>query len=315
MRNHSPLVSIGLPTYNRGAILAITLNNLLSQSYTNFELLVSDNASSDQTAEICQRYAKKDARIHYFRQKNNIGMYNNFNFVLKKAKGKYFMWATDDDRWDKNFIKALLMLLEKHPDTVVATSNYKLFNDQIKIKTKFTYPEILPIPQSIEQFIDKAILITYGLVKTTALKKTGGFFIYPLPIPDGIGEHVSILRLLLLGKVAFNQKILLYKRDSGITLGRYKILKNDPFSVQIRQRIRRYCKFWILYLYDLYFMLNAVIRSQLSGGQKITVAIIALRLFVKNNVLYMIDLICGFGYFFVGCGKVLKHKIAAAVSG
>src|SRR5581483_12411158 len=106
MKNTDPLVSIGLPVYN-GKHLREALNSLQSQTYKNIEIIISDNASTDSTAKICRTYLR-DSRIKYIRQKANIGAAKNFNFVLSKAKGEYFMWAAGDDVWNENYIKLLM---------------------------------------------------------------------------------------------------------------------------------------------------------------------------------------------------------------
>jgi glycosyltransferase involved in cell wall biosynthesis len=95
-----PKVSIGLPVYNGELFLKTAIDSLLNQSYSNFELIISDNNSTDSTQRICQEYAKNDDRIRYIKQEKNIGPYPNFYFVLSQSKGKYFMWAAADDFWD-----------------------------------------------------------------------------------------------------------------------------------------------------------------------------------------------------------------------
>lgn len=103
-----PLVSIGLPTYNRVSYLKEALDSLLGQTHRRIEVIISDNASQDATERVCREYAKRDARIRYYRQSKNAGEINNFNFVLQHAQGEYFMWAADDDLWDAQFVEKLL---------------------------------------------------------------------------------------------------------------------------------------------------------------------------------------------------------------
>ena len=93
-------ISIGFPVYNGELFLKKALDSLLNQTYSNFELIISDNNSTDSTQRICQEYAKNDDRIRYIKQEKNIGPYPNFYFVLSQSKGKYFMWAAADDFWD-----------------------------------------------------------------------------------------------------------------------------------------------------------------------------------------------------------------------
>jgi glycosyltransferase involved in cell wall biosynthesis len=104
-----PLVSVGIPTFNRPEGLRRTLRLICGQTYRNLEVLVSDNASPGmKTQEIAQEFATADQRIKYFRQPANIGPIANFRFVLEKASGEYFMWAADDDEWDAKFIETCL---------------------------------------------------------------------------------------------------------------------------------------------------------------------------------------------------------------
>lgn len=105
-----PKITIGMPVYNGESFISEALESLLAQTYTNYELIISDNASTDQTEVICKGYAIKDARIRYVRQHRNGGSLMNFKFVLDKATTEYFMWAAADDVWEKNWIESLLPL-------------------------------------------------------------------------------------------------------------------------------------------------------------------------------------------------------------
>ena len=128
--NDAPLVSIGLPVFNGEKFLQQALGSLLAQSFSNFELIISDNASTDKTEKICGKYATQDARIRYIRQSDNIGALENFNFVLDVAKGKYFMWAAVDDQWDSNFIQILLEKLQERPKAIGAFCPYQWINEE-----------------------------------------------------------------------------------------------------------------------------------------------------------------------------------------
>ena len=112
--NHIPAVSIGMPVYNGENYIREALDSLLIQSFTNFELIISDNSSTDNTQEICQTYATKDSRIKYIRQQKNIGVALNFEFVLNMAQAEYFTWAASDDFWSENWIELLYNIASKH---------------------------------------------------------------------------------------------------------------------------------------------------------------------------------------------------------
>ncbi len=100
--NVAPRLSIGLPVYNGETYLIESLDSLFSQSYEDFELIISDNASTDGTADICRRYAKQDPRIHFIRQSRNIGLAPNHNFVFQEARGELFKWASHDDLYARD---------------------------------------------------------------------------------------------------------------------------------------------------------------------------------------------------------------------
>ena len=122
LNDEKPLVSIGLPVFNGAKRIAVTIEGLLDQTYKNFELIISDNGSTDETEKICRHFAAQDRRIKYFRQSQNIGATLNFKFVLEQAKGKYFFWAACDDARSPDFVEVNVAFLEAHPDYCASTS-------------------------------------------------------------------------------------------------------------------------------------------------------------------------------------------------
>lgn len=124
--NHTPRVSIGLPVFNGHKTLRKALDCLLAQEYTDFELIISDNASTDSTGEICLEYSAYDTRVRYIRQAHNLGSSENFNLVLQAAQGEYFMWAAADDQWSTDFVGLLLKSLEKNQAAIGAFCPYQL---------------------------------------------------------------------------------------------------------------------------------------------------------------------------------------------
>ena len=122
MTSQSPLVSIGMPVFNSEKTIVKALDSLLAQEYPNFEIIISDNASSDKTAEICKGYAQKDHRVKLHLNEKNLGINANFKIVCEKAAGKYFMWAAGDDFWETEFVAVLARELESDPRLGVALS-------------------------------------------------------------------------------------------------------------------------------------------------------------------------------------------------
>ncbi len=115
-------MTVGMPIYNAQATIEAVLEALLNQTVRNFELIISDNASTDKTREICEKYAATDDRIRYVRQANNIGAEANFNFVLSQSAHKYFMWAAADDIRSLDFLEYNIAFLENNPEYVASTS-------------------------------------------------------------------------------------------------------------------------------------------------------------------------------------------------
>ena len=131
-----PIVSIGMPVYNGEKYIYDALNSLQAQTFTDFELIISDNASTDRTRQICQEYALRDKRIIYLRQNDNIGAAANFQFVLDSARSSTFMWAAYDDKWTKNYLMdAMALLGEENIDFVFPT--FSVRSIKLNIEKKF----------------------------------------------------------------------------------------------------------------------------------------------------------------------------------
>jgi glycosyltransferase involved in cell wall biosynthesis len=118
MENNHNLVSIGMPIYNEERYLSQTLDSLLLQDYSNFELIISDNASDDATRDICIEYAARDKRIRYYRNDKNLGSIKNFNRVFELCNGEYFMWASGHDIWYPSYISRCLEVLSRDSSVV-----------------------------------------------------------------------------------------------------------------------------------------------------------------------------------------------------
>jgi len=139
----TPKVSIGVPVYNGQNFIRARLNSILNQSFTDFEVIISDNNSTDSTLKICEEYAKKDKRIRLTKQEKNIGLFWNYKFVLDNSLGNYFVIANVDDLWEKDFLLKNFEILESHPKIVVSMGKiirYGSFDtfDEKKSDTFFT---------------------------------------------------------------------------------------------------------------------------------------------------------------------------------
>lgn len=123
-----PTVSIGMPTYNCEPYIAQSLESLLGQTYTDFELVISDNCSTDDTEGVCRKYARLDSRIRYIRRTENIGGPGNFRYVFSQCSGKYHKWSTADDYWDKTFVAKSVAVLDADPTVVLCYPKTRLID-------------------------------------------------------------------------------------------------------------------------------------------------------------------------------------------
>lgn len=121
-----PRVTIGVPVYNSANLLEDCLQNLAAQTFRDFKVIILDNASTDGTAAIAERFAARDHRFFYRRQVQNVGALRNFSDVLAIADTPYFMWRADDDTADVNFVEEMVRLLDANPNAALAVGRVEL---------------------------------------------------------------------------------------------------------------------------------------------------------------------------------------------
>lgn len=131
----TPLVTVGIPTYNRATFVARAIESVLSQDYPHLEILISDNCSTDSTPNVCQGFADRNPRIRFLRQARNVGATRNFVDLLEHATGDYFMWLGDDDYVDRNYITTALRHLVGDPTVALAGGVAKYYRSGHLIDT------------------------------------------------------------------------------------------------------------------------------------------------------------------------------------
>jgi glycosyltransferase involved in cell wall biosynthesis len=131
MSTVKPLVSIGIPTYNRPLGLSRILHEIINQTYCDIEIIVSDNYSAGcETENIVREIMQKDTRIQYFKQAQNIGSFNNYKFLLEKAKGEYFMWVCDDDFRDPEYVESCVQEFKALKTPILINSHSARLNSR-----------------------------------------------------------------------------------------------------------------------------------------------------------------------------------------
>jgi glycosyltransferase involved in cell wall biosynthesis len=150
--NSVPRLSIGLPVYNGENFLAESLDALLGQTFEDFELIISDNASTDGTADICRRYEKQDSRIKYVRQPRNLGCAPNHNVLLDHARGELFKWASHDDLYGRDLIERCVEALDAYPQVVLANCWTAMIDSSRNVIKAVRYPLATESPRAPERF-------------------------------------------------------------------------------------------------------------------------------------------------------------------
>ena len=143
----TPRISVLTSVYNGEKYINECIDSILNQTFSDFELIISDNASTDSTQMICEELANKDKRIIYFRQKNNIGIFPNYTLVLKQSSCDYFQWAAVDDLWHPEFLEKYIRVLE-NDDTLIgsigAVELYDTIHSNWRLLVKNTSISTLP---------------------------------------------------------------------------------------------------------------------------------------------------------------------------
>jgi len=299
--NKNVLISIGMPIYNGSKFLHQAIKSVLNQSYSNLELIISDDISSDTSTNICMTFAKNDKRVRFFLQKKRLGSIANFNFVLSKAKGEYFMWTAQDDIRAPNALKKLSQLLTNYPSAIIAVSNFNnLFHDQsYSVYKNELYDNSCTHLDSLVHFVDSGNLsYFYGLWRTNILKKTSGYHVDSRPIFKS-SDFLTIFKALLMGKFVYTDGILFYKRDTGLFSQQFTILKKKHWSPEVTRRIKRYLLFPIFYCYDFSLASYYLIKSNFSIIEKLIVEKSLFIRFMKNNIGFIFNVSRGASTFAV----------------
>jgi glycosyltransferase involved in cell wall biosynthesis len=148
----APRLSVGLPVYNSSGYVAESIEALLGQTFEDFELIISDNASTDDTGDICRRYAKADSRVSYFRQARNVGLAPNHNFCVERARGDLFKWAAGDDLYARDLLERCVAALDEHPQVVLAHAWTAMVDGDGEIFQVNAYPLASSAPRAPERF-------------------------------------------------------------------------------------------------------------------------------------------------------------------
>lgn len=207
-----PKVSIGMPLYNAAAFLREAIDSLLAQTFEDFELIISDNGSTDETDSICRDYAARDSRIHYYRSADNRGAAWNFNHCLERARGEYFKWAAHDDICAPKFLEQCVAALDDagsqtvlaYPKSVVIdVTGSVMGTHESGLNLRSSRPHV-----RVRDFVrrqSKANPI-FGVIRSDVLRRTRGFDNFPS------ADIVLLFELALLGQFLEVDDLLFQRR-------------------------------------------------------------------------------------------------------
>ena len=206
----TPTLSIALPVFNGERYLRQALDSLLDQTYTDFELLVADNASTDSTAEIVAEYAARDTRVRYHRNPENVGAARNFNLAFELTSGRYFKWAADDDLLRPEFLERCVDALERDPGAVLAYPKARMIDEYGEPILDYGPPFATDSDSSATR-LDAMLeyhrcFQVFGVIRREALRRTDLIGAY------AHGDGVLLARLALLGRFAEIPDYLFFPR-------------------------------------------------------------------------------------------------------
>ncbi len=223
---HIPKVSIGMPVYNGEKYIREALDSVLAQTYTDLELVISDNTSTDGTEAICREYMSKDTRIKYIKQPINIGACNNFNYLLKHARGNYFTWLAHDDYLDSSFLEVIVRYLDEHNDVVLCSGDVKeiengVITRNVTLDVVRDHKNWAKARRSLFTFSRNNLILIYGVYRLSIMQS------YNIYVPHGFRGRV----LLNGGESAVLSKVALHGRIVALpnVLRTYRI-RHDSFA-------------------------------------------------------------------------------------
>ncbi|MGH3275408.1 MAG: glycosyltransferase family 2 protein [Streptosporangiaceae bacterium] len=264
----APRLTVGLPVYNGESFLAESLDALLGQTYSDFELIISDNGSTDATADIGQRYARQDRRVRYIRQRRNVGAAPNHNVVLWQARGELFKWASSDDLYARDLIERCVTALDENPHLLLAHSWTTIIDSAGDVIKAVAYPLASASPRPPERF--RSMLFAsggddiYGVLRTRDLRAIA---------PLGSHHHADrtlVAELALRGPFYQVPDWLYYRRDHPQQAGRTNLTMRarcanlDPrrASVVRNPEVRLYGEY-------LWAYIAAIWRARLSRADRL----------------------------------------------
>ena len=263
------MVSIGMPVYNGEEFIRKALDSLLNQTHTNFELIISDNQSTDNTEIIVQEYAKKDNRIKYVKSETNEGAISNLNKVFSLAKYDYFMWASHDDFWSDGYIELCLEGFNYKNNIVLSTVISSIVDPHKENEIARDLGLDTTNTNSANKFISYrkylrtfpgADCIFYGLYDRKVLSSV-------MPMQNVVAsDHILLSELSLNGDFCRTPANVFFKRDGGACESINRIVESIRLESKVLSKLS--------YIAREYFFQKIIFRTQaIKFHEKVTLSL------------------------------------------
>ncbi len=233
MNEMNPRVSIGMPVYNGESYLRESLTSIFAQSFDDFELIISDNASTDSSETICREYAASDRRIRYYRNNTNIGAGPNHNRVFELARGEYFKWAAYDDMCAPDFLEKAVAALDSDSGRVLCYARAVIvdkhgnkirdYNEDLNLPFRTPHDRFRHYHDAFSRDFGRCNPI-YGLIKASVLKKT------PLIASYTASDMILLGELALHGEFYEIPEPLFFRRYHEKGSGPSSEWRNDKYA-------------------------------------------------------------------------------------
>ncbi|MBK1877949.1 glycosyltransferase family 2 protein [Pelagicoccus mobilis] len=206
----TPRVSIGLPVYNGSNYIRQAIDSILEQTYRDFEIIICDNASTDDTQAICEEYVKRDKRVVYHRNSSNIGAGRNYNLVVEYARGEFFKWAAHDDICHPELLEKSVERLDAEPDVVLVYSKARQIDENTNYGDSYSGSDNTALLNPVQRFRELVrphiCFQVFGLMRLDVLKDTPMIGLYAR------GDEILLCWLGLRGRFARIDEHLFFPR-------------------------------------------------------------------------------------------------------
>jgi glycosyltransferase involved in cell wall biosynthesis len=235
--SHTPLLSVGLFVYNGERFIEEALDSILNQTFTDFELIISDNASRDRTGDIAKAYARRDHRIRYHRSEKNLGAGRNAQRVYELATGKYFKWAAVDDLMEPDLLRRCVEVLENDPGCVLAYASTREVDLNGSFVKNYVTPMKVDSKDPVARFREMLLIHCwcyqiYGVMRMSDLRQVP---------PQGIyvnGDRVLLARMSLLGRFyEVPEHLFISRHHSGQSTSTPPMRLKQPRRLRLTNRV------------------------------------------------------------------------------